>query len=144
MALFEWRNVYAVNHAQIDQQHQSLFKLAGDLNNAMLQGAGGAVLTKTLDKLVEYTRNHFRDEETLMRQSNYPGYSAHKAEHDELTRQVLELKRALESGKSSLTIETMHFLSGWLTKHIADRDKKIAEYLAERTPASKAPALARR
>ncbi len=98
-----------------------------------MHGAGREVISKTLSQLVEYTCKHFRDEEMVMRVNAYPLYTEHKAEHDKLTAQVLELKRGLESGNITITMDTMHFLREWLEKHIMQLDRQIAAHVAART-----------
>ena len=76
--MFEWK--YSVNIASIDAQHQKLFAIADELHEAMRNGQAGPVLAKTLDRLVQYTKTHFANEEGLMKIHGYPGI--HRAAGD--------------------------------------------------------------
>ena len=89
--MFEWQPQYSVQIPEIDAQHKRLFVLAGELHTALAQGKGKAVLEQSLARLVDYTKTHFATEEQLMRRYNYPEGPLHKAQHDQLTAQVLDL-----------------------------------------------------
>lgn len=132
MAFLPWSSKYSVNIKAIDAQHQRLFELVNELHDYMMQGKGGLILKSTLASLVDYTQTHFKTEETLMIQHGFQGYASHKVEHDDLTRQVLDLKKQVDDGKIALTIATMNFLKEWLTKHVMGTDMKYKDYLNSR------------
>jgi hemerythrin len=52
--MFEWKPDYSVKIASIDGQHQNLFRMGEELYAAMSAGQGKAVLSKTLDRLVQH------------------------------------------------------------------------------------------
>jgi hemerythrin len=131
MSFFQWRGEYSVHHTAIDTQHQQLFRLADDLHGAMARGAGRQVIGDTLKCLIDYTLTHFREEEQIMVRSKYPHYVQHKAEHDALTGQVAALKGDFDSGKISVTVETLQFLKTWLERHIRQSDHRIADFLSK-------------
>lgn len=139
MSLFVWSSDYSVKHAHIDNQHKELFRLADDLHAAMMRGAAKAVMSETLRKLIDYTRSHFREEEGMMLRAGYPQYSSHKAEHDSLTAQVLDLQRDYDAGRIAVTIDTMRFLRAWLEKHIMVTDQKLGSFFANKSCSSQSP-----
>jgi hemerythrin-like metal-binding protein len=129
MSMFEWKQEYSLAHGDIDGQHQKLFALANDLHTAMSMGQGKAAMSKTLAKLVDYTTMHFASEERLMQKHQYPDYLAHKAEHDKLTAQVVELQKEFDAGRGVLTVGLLQFLKDWLRQHIGETDRKVAAFL---------------
>ncbi len=133
--MFTWQESYRVGHEEIDKQHKRLFELADALHSAMTAGKGKDTIGQVLANLVSYTRSHFATEEGLMRRHSYPEYSAHKAQHDALTHQVLELQKQFQAGNATITLETMKFLKNWLTGHIGLTDTKIAAFLQGRAAA---------
>jgi hemerythrin-like metal-binding protein len=133
--MFEWKQQYSVHIASIDAQHQNLFRMAGDLYQAMTAGRGKAALSKLLDRLVQYTTVHFAHEERLMSLHRYPGLTAHVAEHQALTRKVLAFQADFEKGQALLTVQILNFLKDWLNHHIAESDQKYAPFLKERAVA---------
>jgi hemerythrin len=133
--MFAWKDTYAIGVAEIDTQHRRLFSLADELYNAMNSGKGKTLLEKVLQNLIDYTKTHFAAEERLMLRCNYPEYKPHKAQHDELTKQVLQLQSDFRAGKSALTIEVMQFLNNWLRQHIGGSDRKYVPCVVGKTAA---------
>lgn len=129
MALLEWKSNYSVKVPSIDREHQTLLDMVNGLHDAMKSGQGSKVAPDILARLVDYTREHFAYEESLMLRARYPDYAAHKAEHTKLTQQVLKIKQDLDKGDSTITLSLAEFLSQWLRTHILDRDQKYSECL---------------
>jgi hemerythrin len=127
--MFEWKQEYAVNIGSIDAQHQMLFAIARELYVAMSAGKGRSILSKILDRLVQYTVLHFTHEESLMRLHQYPNFARHKAEHDALTRKVMEFQAEFNAGKIAMALEVLNFLQDWLQTHIKGSDFAYAACL---------------
>jgi hemerythrin-like metal-binding protein len=128
---FPWRqDLYSVGVITIDEQHKKLFSLINALFDAMKIGKGSSLVGKTLDELIEYTKNHFRTEEDYMIKCNYPAFGEHKKIHDKLTEDVKNIKnKFLANPNTNLSIETLDFLRDWLTQHIQGTDKKYVPYM---------------
>jgi hemerythrin-like metal-binding protein len=103
--------------------------MLNNLHDAMMQGKGTQLAPTILKNLVQYTREHFSREEGLMIQAHYPHYLQHKAEHDKLIAEVVELVRELETSKVLLSTKLLDFLRDWLKSHILSSDKKYTVYL---------------
>jgi hemerythrin len=80
--------------------------------------------------LADYTVKHFRDEETLMDQLNYPDSAGHKKVHAELVAEVTEFIEKFESGsvESHLVISIVDRLGQWTRQHIRVEDKALGDY----------------
>lgn len=129
MALITWSDKYSVEVPSIDSQHKKLADLINQLHSALAEGKAKIALSKILDELVSYTKTHFAYEESLLQNEKYPGYVAHKLQHDELTRQVISYQKDFQAGKSSISVELMNFLKDWLINHITGTDKKYSQHL---------------
>ena len=127
--MFEWKNEYAVNIGSIDAQHQMLFAIGRELHQAMSAGKGRGVLSSILDRLVQYTMQHFTHEESLMRLHQYPNFASHKAQHDALARQVVEFQAEFNAGKIAMALQVLNFLQDWLQNHIKGSDFAYAACL---------------
>jgi|GEM_PF-219424 len=125
-----WSPEYAVGVPEIDDQHQRLFKMINDLNEAMALGRGKDVLDRILAGLVDYTARHFQTEEYYMEKANYPELESHREVHRRLTDKVHEMVDRYKTGEVGLGVELLDFLQDWLKKHILGTDKKYAPYLA--------------
>lgn len=129
MNMFDWKAEYAVGHPEIDSQHKRLFQLAADLHSAMTGGKAKDVLNGTLANLISYTKRHFACEERLMQANHYPEYAKHKMLHDALTARVVAFQKEFASGRTSLSVELLQFLSDWLRHHIGETDRKLARFV---------------
>jgi len=130
--MFEWRQEFSVGIHTIDGQHQNLFRIAAELHEAMKAGKGRLAVGRILDRLIQYTSVHFAHEERLMQQCGYPGYPAHKAEHDALAQKVLALQKDYNERQMTITIELLHFLKDWLEHHIQESDSRYSPFLKEK------------
>jgi hemerythrin len=126
---FSWRDSYSIGHADIDAEHQQLFRLA----NAFFEADDKTSKTDCAMRLFQYTREHFGREEALMRQIGYPGMDAHLTQHNEL---IGKLNVVAESiAKDTLqNAQLKTFLTGWLVGHIVTFDTKLAGYLNRMPP----------
>jgi hemerythrin len=130
MSLIEWNENMSVGVKLLDTDHQKLIGMLNQLHDAMKAGHGKDSLGKTLDALVSYTKVHFGREEQFFAQTGYPEAAEHKKQHDELTRQVLDIQKKFKNGAQGLvTVEVMVFLKDWLVNHIQGTDKKYGPYL---------------
>jgi hemerythrin len=130
MSMFAWKDSYSIGVAEIDGQHRRLFRLADELHSAMNSGKGNTVVEPVLHNLIDYTKTHFAAEERMMQRCNFPEYVAHKAQHDEMTKKVLQLQSHLRAGKGVITIDILQFLSTWLRQHIGGSDRKYVPFVA--------------
>lgn len=126
MAYLTWSDDLAVGNTFIDNDHKKLIEMVDRLHAVMHEGKGKDVIHKVLHNLISYTKDHFRKEEDLMRNIQFPGYFAHKEEHEKLVAQVVELQQKFESGAATLSIQVLHFLRDWLVHHIGESDKALA------------------
>lgn len=129
MPLFQWTPDLSVNIKEIDTQHKKLIDLINLLHDSMKTGKGKDVMGKVLKELTDYTVYHFNTEEKLFEKHGYPEYLQHKRMHDDLTKQVKDIKSRFEAGQVTITVEVMSFLKDWLNNHIRQSDKKYSAFL---------------
>jgi hemerythrin len=130
MALMDWSDKFSVGINSIDTQHKQLIALINRLFDALSTGKGDKVLAPILTELIVYTKTHFAYEERLFTQYGYPESSQHKADHDKLAAQVLDIQKQMQDGKVGLSVGTMSFLKEWLSNHIVGTDKKYGPFLS--------------
>ncbi|MCP4339057.1 MAG: hemerythrin family protein [Desulfobulbaceae bacterium] len=124
----QWSDELSVGIEEIDSQHKVLIGIINKMHEAIHQRHGSEVVKEILNELAEYTRIHFAVEESLMRILNFPGYEDHHEQHDELIGHVVELQEKVNSGKTAIGFELMHFLKVWLTKHILKEDMLYSNF----------------
>jgi hemerythrin-like metal-binding protein len=124
--VFSWNPEYAVKVPNIDEQHQKLFSLIGELHKALQRSIPAHDMFL---ELVAYTQYHFADEERLMQEHEFPGLAGHVEEHRELKRRLLEFKADYDKGNTFISAELLNFLEGWLTDHVRSADMKYAPFV---------------
>ncbi|MEH6825179.1 MAG: bacteriohemerythrin [Motiliproteus sp.] len=135
MAHYLWREEFAIGHPEIDQQHQRLFGLLDQLYTVVCtaEDAEGAddegTVERIVTELVDYTRNHFFYEESLMRELGYLGLEQHRQEHQRLLGAVDEKMAALRRGDKIMRIDLLEFMNDWLSRHILQSDLQLARLL---------------
>ena len=109
----------------IDKQHEDLFDLANQIvdPNNDLQKTHQNVLA-----LYYYVREHFKDEEALMKQCKYPDYKEHIKEHALLTKRLAEVSSSIITGEIK-PAEIMKFMRNWLLGHVVGKDVLIADFV---------------
>jgi hemerythrin len=127
-----WDPQLSVGQAQIDAQHQELFRRIAGLLEAIQLGRGGDEVQRVLAFLGDYVHLHFGAEEALMVQHGYPQRTEHLEQHREFIRGLAQLKQEL--GRMGPTAELAALVGGrlvdWLREHIAATDLALGTWLA--------------
>jgi hemerythrin-like metal-binding protein len=132
MALIKWSRDLSVGVASLDAQHQRMFQMFDDLNEAMLEGTDRAAIGEIINGLIAYAQEHFVREEKLFAQTAYRDEAAHKLEHDAFIRKASLLKEEHLGGKDGIPLQVLNFMSAWLQEHICGTDKKYTAHLNSR------------
>ncbi|MGA7651103.1 MAG: bacteriohemerythrin [Terracidiphilus sp.] len=131
MGLVTWSRVSSVGVRAMDQQHGVLEDTLNDLRQAAAQGSR-ARAAKELERLVEFTRQHFTSEERLLEQMGFPALAEHRAAHAHLlerVERVLERTQHRQTGEMQAAAAEVR---GWFAEHIEQLDQNYGEWLNER------------
>ncbi|MTJ82155.1 MAG: bacteriohemerythrin [Telmatospirillum sp.] len=130
MSLVQWSDELTVGVAAVDDDHRKLFSLVNYLYDSMVAGRERPVVDDFINSLLIYTREHFAREEAFFEETGYPDSFVHKKEHDDLIRQITDVRESFKSGATpQKTLEMIGFLNKWLIEHIRKSDKKYAPHL---------------
>ncbi|NLM53193.1 MAG: hemerythrin family protein [Firmicutes bacterium] len=126
-----WTPDLSVGVEHIDEQHKTWFEKADELFEAGKERRAKEYINTMIEFLEEYTKQHFKDEETYMEEIGYPGLEAQKRAHASFVSDLAKLKKDYnESGGNILVIINANkMVIDWLTNHIRVMDKKIGDYV---------------
>ena len=126
-----WSEEFELGYEKVDDQHRRMFELVRNLVKACTEGYDKKVLSETLDFLLLYTIQHFKDEEELMLLHDYPEYEQHKQMHEDFQNVVYDKVREYVKNGSTEELSTRvnRIVVRWLINHIQREDRKIADYL---------------
>jgi len=121
MLPLQWIPSLALHVDPVDAQHQYLFEL---YNRLQREAEASLDRDSAVAELLEYARNHFRDEEALMLSCGYPAaeYAWHKKSHEAFVRRVEQLR-------DRPGWELLDYVREWLLLHIMSEDLRIAQFL---------------
>lgn len=130
----EWTSDLSVGIAEIDRQHQELFRQINRLLEACHQGTSKETVVEIIRFLGEYVVSHFGAEEKLMLQFSYPDYANHKNHHQQFITSFQELKDKLDSEGAGphIVILTNRIVVNWLNSHIRNVDKILGDFLKDK------------
>jgi hemerythrin len=126
MAFINWDSKLETGIETIDFQHQSLVSKINQLDESSAEPSSDTqnmIVQFFLTELIAYTKYHFDYEEQLMKDSNYPGYVKHKAEHEAVKQVIENLNIRFESGDDKVKQEVLILLKNWIVNHILVTDK---------------------
>jgi hemerythrin-like metal-binding protein len=130
MDFVTWTSEMSVGVTTLDDDHKVLIGIINQLHFGIMAGHDRAVLSSVLDQLVDYTKFHFLQEETLFAKANYLGAPAHKLEHDGFIDRIENLRtRSAKAPVAMIDLELMGFLRTWLVTHIMVSDMKYGPRL---------------
>lgn len=125
-----WDRSFETDHPLIDAEHRLLVLLFRKLDVAIKSQQPEAVLRHIIRELVRYVEFHFVSEENLMRETAYPGLSAHAKIHGELLAELRAfIQRLLD--RQEFPEDLVYFLNRWLIQHIAVHDRQVAAHVAK-------------
>ncbi len=127
-----WSEEYLLGIEVVDKQHMEIFGIVHRFYEECLASAGEKSVADTLAFLKSYAEDHFRLEEGLMEEHNYPHLEKHKGLHVAFLERFGELVGEFNSvGPSQeLADNTVDMVQDWLVDHIAQEDRQYAPYVA--------------
>lgn len=125
----EWDPSYNVGIESIDEDHMRLVETMNLLHEGIMEGKRVAAMQKTLQMLLNYTREHFGKEEDLLRRAKYPRLNEHIEEHSRFVAKVTEYLETFLQGKTAFSLQLLNFMKNWLLSHILTEDRNYIPYM---------------
>ncbi|MEH6569468.1 MAG: hemerythrin family protein [Halioglobus sp.] len=105
-----------------DAQHQVLFQILDLIKEPDCD-------RQVLERLRDYTENHFSLEERYMLHLDYPERDMHVRAHDKFRLEIETILTGDQQHDAVFMELIATFLTEWLTRHVFGVDKKLEEYI---------------
>lgn len=144
MKTFKWNSNYETGVSKVDEQHQCLVQIINEYSALLATSCTtGTDIEATLNKLVDYTKFHFEDEEKLMYSVGLDNrhISHHKQLHCNILSEISILLSDKITDKLSIAHSILDLIIHWLVYHILETDMNMAKQMKaieEGLPASDA------
>ncbi len=131
MEYVSWSPLFSVKNPHIDQQHKRLFDIVNEFHSAYKAKENKDYVFSILNKLIQYTEEHFRDEERVLKASGCSDefYNNHVKEHEKLIEEIFQLNMDLQSGVKKSLNELERFFDKWLINHVLEEDKRYLDFI---------------
>ena len=116
----------AVDIAELDAQHEQLFRLLDRLEECVDRGPADVATVAAIAHLLNFANNHFFLEESLMRMLDFPDYEAHLADHDRLRDELDDFR--LGAFNANVAAEMIELFLLRFTDHIDMMDRHYADH----------------
>jgi hemerythrin-like metal-binding protein len=123
-----WSPDLLLGNTQIDDQHKRIFQILAKLVGAVAENKGHEEVGGVLTSAAVFVAAHFRMEEDLMAQFDYPELAAHRMAHEAVRIQVERLVDQFHGGGLD-PLELVNFMESWLQDHVQHEDRPLAEFL---------------
>lgn len=132
-----WVDKLSVSNDQVDSDHKTLISIINQIEKAIENKTDIPLLKKSLNELEDYTHEHFRREESLMKSISYPHFYRHFKEHRKLVNKLEKIKRNLfDKIDNNLEIDNpdslIDLLRNWLLDHVMKEDLLLKPYFKKR------------
>lgn len=135
---FAWSDAFLVGFAQIDETHREFV----DVVRALLD-ATPAQLVQRVQAFIDHAKKHFGEEDTLMRETNFPAADCHIDEHAQVMKSAYEVLALAEKGDAATTRRFAEELTRWFPGHADYLDSALAAWMVKRSHGGK-PVVLRR
>lgn len=130
--MIEFANVPKVAFEEMNVVHAEEIEQLNHIETMLDTESSEAELADALEALFKHTRDHFANEERLMREVGFPPYEMHKAEHDRVLNefQLMMLDWRTKKDNTILRDYICTETPQWLHQHIASMDTMTANFIA--------------
>ncbi|WP_428034946.1 bacteriohemerythrin [Amphritea sp.] len=114
-----------LNHADIDRDHQHFSEIT-----SRLKSSENGQFKTLFSELLSHTEKHFKREEQLIEQYNYPGKNEHCGEHNRLLTELRQFNQRVQQGRLTMARAYINErVDEWLHQHIANMDAALVKHL---------------
>lgn len=136
-----WEASYAIDNGVIDADHKAIIVCVNELHELLDSNATAEAVIGRIIDLKTLARMHFEREEQLQELLFFPNQTAHRAEHDELLRELDRTIEDLGCTSAKLSSSTRFRLKGffhrWILGHILTSDLEMQPYLTTSAAATR-------
>lgn len=130
--MIDFADVPKVVYDPMNDVHAEEVELLNSIESLLASEASQDEIGAAVEALFDHTREHFANEERLMREVGFPPYMMHKSEHDRVLNEFQLTVMDWRSKKDN-TILLTYFgtvIPPWLHQHISSMDTVTAQFIA--------------
>ncbi|SRR6266542_6912185 len=124
----ELRNIKASNPARsmMDEGHAQIEVQLKTLKESIIGGKGLPTILESAESLIATVLEHFHQEEMILQAVGYQGLAKHRAAHELISEQMLQIKKGLEERQIQASLNLLKIHCASLREHSELEDSKYA------------------
>ena len=124
-----WKDFLTVGVPEMDAEHRQFISRVNELNLAIVEAKDKTAVRQAMDLMLAEATNHFRHEEELLAEWNYPEAAAHAAKHAELAAQFGRVLKEFEQAEFSFVWAVKGLqIKQLLVEHLLKEDLKYRSF----------------
>ena len=137
MALLYAEQVEYLDVEEMQETHEDEIKILNEIDHLAvdysMDKSKRSPLEKKLDEYIAHVKEHFANEERLMKKYNFPSYEMHKTAHDMFLMDIsYAIRQWKEYGDINKIINFVYKSPEWIVMHINSVDAPTANYIAQK------------
>lgn len=124
-----WTPSLATGIEDIDVQHRHLLDLTNRAAALKDDESRWKEIPEILEEMLRYSDEHFKTEDALMIESDFPLFGSHRKEHQRYVEKLRLLIGGLQGEQRSLIGEIIDFLADWWVAHINESDRRYVRWI---------------
>lgn len=132
-ALIEWRDEFRIGLPDVDAEHRELIGAINRLHGELVVGASLVKVAGALGDIHGAISAHFALEEKEMRSLGYVGLAEHKADHERLLDEILDILDDVSASGHYDAGQLSARLTAWFGEHFRTHDARLHRWLVART-----------
>ena len=125
MQLLDWKPSYALGIPSVDMEHRLMIDMINEVFARVEENRDVDAVQAALADIHAGISAHFALEERMMREAAYPGYAAHKEDHEDLLDQIRDIMDSYSADPEAGGKLLRSSLSDWFGVHFATFDARL-------------------
>ena len=125
----EWTDSLECGNELIDMQHAKMHSIMNNLLENYFEYGMDDKFEKQFNEAMDFIKEHFNDEENLLREWGYPKLAEHAKMHEELIDHTLILKEKVEKKTMSEVELVSYVVNEVVFGHLVDEDRDFYKYV---------------
>lgn len=126
---YHWQQEYSCGIIKLDEHREKLIGIYNMMIERYNERRCKDNITDAFFKIAFGTESYFFDLEIMLRQLNYPGFSAKKEAHQKVLNRIVQFKEDFSLQKQTVCIDMLKFMSEWIQNEILTFDSQINTFL---------------
>lgn len=128
-----WNDFLTVGVPAMDEDHRKFISRVNDLSKAIIEAEDKVTVRRAMELMLIEAAAHFRSEQELLAEWNYPETAAHTAKHAQLAQQLERMMQEFDQADISFVWAVKGLqVKKLLVEHLLTEDLKYQDFLQAR------------